>query len=203
MNGLPEGSLADIPAAAWARLERGAADRRTAFNKMQVGTIGAQGWPEMRSVVLRRVEAAERRITFHTDRRSAKAGEIEADGRVTLHFWDARAKLQIRLWGQARVVAEDPLAGEAWARLAPRQRATYLGSLPPGRPIETPEEGDAAFGTALGAAEGEAGEARGRGAFAVVPVTVMRLEWLHLREAAHRRARFDWGGEWQGRWLAP
>ena len=43
----------------------------------------------------------------------------------------------------------------------------------------------------------------GRAHFAVVPVNVVRFEWLHLRRAGHRRARFDWQGRWQGRWLVP
>ncbi|MEO0960732.1 MAG: pyridoxamine 5'-phosphate oxidase family protein, partial [Pseudomonadota bacterium] len=78
--GLPEDDLDAVVEAAWKRLERGAADKRSAFNTLQLATIGPQGWPEQRTVVLRRVETAERRVTFHTDRRSAKAAEIEADG---------------------------------------------------------------------------------------------------------------------------
>jgi hypothetical protein len=163
-----------------------------AFNTLSVATLGPQGWPELRTVILRRVEPAERRVVFHTDRRSAKAGEIVADGRVSLLFWDPRAKLQLRLWGQARILTEDPLAEEEWRRLSLQSRRIYRTPQPPGRILPDPAQGD-------GATEGD-----GRGVFAAVPVTVMRLEWLHLRPGGHRRARFEPGAEgWQGRWLAP
>ncbi|MEL6266464.1 MAG: pyridoxamine 5'-phosphate oxidase family protein [Pseudomonadota bacterium] len=189
---LPEDDLDAVIEAAWTRLARGASDKRAAFNTVTLGTLGAQGWPETRSVVLRRVDALQRRLVVHTDRRSTKAGEIEADGRVSLLFWDPRARLQVRVWGQARVLADDPLTDEEWARLSPHGRRIYRVPLAPGRPIDTPAQGD---GLA---------EADGRDVFAVVPVTAMRLDWLHLRGEGHRRARFDLGTDgWQGRWLAP
>ncbi|MEM6354652.1 MAG: pyridoxamine 5'-phosphate oxidase family protein [Pseudomonadota bacterium] len=190
--GLPEDDLDAVVEAAWKRLERGAADKRSAFNTLQLATIGPQGWPEQRTVVLRRVETSERRVTFHTDRRSAKAAEIEADGRVSLLFWDPRAKLQLRLWGQARLLTEDPFAADEWERLTTPGRRIYRTPVPPGRSLRLPEEGD-------GLREDD-----GRTVFAAVPVTVMRLEWLHLRTAGHRRARFEPAAEgWQGRWLGP
>ncbi|MEO0819704.1 MAG: pyridoxamine 5'-phosphate oxidase family protein [Pseudomonadota bacterium] len=197
MTGLPSEDLEAVSEAAWARLTRGAADKRTAFNKMQLATIGAQGWPELRTVVLRRVDAAQRRLLFHTDRRSAKAPEIEADGRVSLHLWDARARLQLRLWGQARLLTADPMVLEEWERLTPAQRETYGGALPPGRPLARPAEADPDESRRLTDDEAAA-------VFSIVPVTVMRFEWLHLRRGGHRRARFDLGSTgWEGRWLAP
>ncbi|MEO1275514.1 MAG: pyridoxamine 5'-phosphate oxidase family protein [Pseudomonadota bacterium] len=190
--GLPDDDLGAIAEAAWTRLTRGAADKRAAFNVFQVATLGAQGWPEIRSVVLRGVDAVQRRILFHTDRRSTKAGEIEADGRLTALFWDPRAKLQLRLWGQARLLTEDPMAEEEWLRLTGPGREIYRNALTPGRAMAGAADGDARI------------EGDGRHVFAAVPVTVMRFEWLHLRTAGHRRARFDTGAEgWTGRWIGP
>ncbi|MEM6972073.1 MAG: pyridoxamine 5'-phosphate oxidase family protein [Pseudomonadota bacterium] len=189
---LPEDDLDAMIAAAWARLVRGAADKRSAFNIVSLGTLGAQGWPEIRSVVLRRVDQAQRRVIVHTDRRSTKAGEIEADGRVSLLFWDPRARLQLRVWGQAQIFTDDPLVDEEWGRLTGPGQRIYRVPLTPGRMIESPALGD-------GVIEGD-----GRDAFAVVAVTVMRFDWLHLRSGGHRRARFDQAGDgWQGRWLGP
>ncbi|MEM6422795.1 MAG: pyridoxamine 5'-phosphate oxidase family protein [Pseudomonadota bacterium] len=189
---LPDHDLGAIAAAAWARLARGAANKRAAFNTMQVATIGAQGWPEMRSVILRAVDAEARQLLFHTDRRSTKAGEIEADGRLSALFWDPGVKLQLRVWGQAQLLTDDPLTESEWTRIGQPTRQIYRLPLSPGRPIAAPADG-----------EGDA-ESDGRDVFAVVPVTVMRFEWLHLRSGGHRRARFDTGTEgWRGRWLAP
>lgn len=189
---MPDDDLGAIAAAAWARLARGAADKRAAFNTMHVGTLGAQGWPEMRSVILRAVDHDHRRLIFHTDRRSTKAGEIEADGRVTALFWDPRAKLQLRVWGQAQLLTDDPLTDSEWTRITASTRRIYRLPLNPGRQVAAPAEAE-------GSVDGD-----GRDVFAVVPLTVMRFEWLHLRPTGHRRARFDLGTDgWTGRWLAP
>jgi hypothetical protein len=193
MTSLPRDDLAAIAAETWRRLARGAADSRAAFRQMQLATIGTQGWPEMRSVILRAADVPARRLQFHTDRRSSKAAEIAEDGRVALHFWDQRAQLQLRLWGQAAVEA-GPAANAAWSRLSPFQRAVYAGPSP-GRVLADPAEADR---------DGPPADAdAGRANFVAVAVTVMRFEWLHLGRAGHRRARFDWQSGWQGRWLAP
>lgn len=189
---LPGDSLAAIATEVWLRLARGAADRRAAFSRMQVATLTAQGWPDIRTVILRGADEAGRRLSFHTDRRSAKASEIAADGRVALHLWDPQAEVQLRLWGQAAVESEGTEAEAAWSRLAPRQRQVYHAPLAPGSTLRAPAEADPPHPPA-----------DGRGAFARVDVTVARFEWLELRLTGHRRARFDWQKGWQGRWLAP
>lgn len=190
---LPDDSLAAIADEAWARLARGAADRRTAFHQMQLATLTPQGWPDLRRVILRAVDPAERRIGFHTDQRSAKAADIMADGRVALHLWDPRAELQLRLWGQAAIETEGAAVEAAWARLAPHQRRVYFRAHAPGTALRDPAEADPA----------DTPPPEGHGAFALVAVTVARFEWLHLRATGHRRARFDWQKGWTGRWLAP
>ncbi|MBK0397959.1 pyridoxamine 5'-phosphate oxidase family protein [Limibaculum sp. M0105] len=187
----PDG-LAEIAAEAWCRLARGAADRRTSFHRMQVATLGHQGWPELRTVILREVDEPARRVAFHTDRRSAKAAEIAADGRVALHLWDTRAELQLRLWGQAALETEGSAVEAAWSKLTTRQRDVYGAPHAPGAVLSAPDEADPPHAGA-----------DARGAFALVQVTIARFEWLQLRGAGHRRARFDWRKEWQGRWLAP
>jgi len=189
---LPDETLAGIANEAWLRLSHGAADRRTAFHRMQVATLGHQGWPELRSVILRDVDEPTRRVAFHTDQRSAKASEIIADGRITLHFWDARTDLQLRMWGQAALETEGAAVEKAWSGLSPRQRLVYAALHAPGHVLTLADEADPPHP-----------RLEGRGAFALVSVTVARFEWLQLRSTGHRRARFDWQKGWQGRWLAP
>lgn len=193
MSELPDDDLDAVLDEIWRRLHRGAADKRAAFNTVHLGTLGERGWPEVRAVILRRAEPSKRRLIVHSDRRAAKIAQIEADGRASLLFWDPSAKLQLRVWGQAYVLADDPLADEEWARTHDGTRAIYRVPQPPGRVLADPVEGD-----------GERGDTDGREHFVAIPVTVMRLEWLHLRPGGHRRARFDAGGEgWQKRWVAP
>jgi hypothetical protein len=190
---LPDDDLDAVLEEIWRRLHRGAADKKSGFNAMYVGTKGERGWPETRTVILRRAEPSRRRLIYHSDRRAAKIAEIGADGRTSLLFWDPSAALQLRVWGQSYVLTDDPLAEEEWARSHEGSRAIYRVPQPPGRTLADPAEGD-----------GERGDTDGRENFAVIPVTVMRFEWLHLRKGGHRRARFDAAGEgWHKRWIAP
>ncbi len=185
------GSLAE----AWALLVRGVADRRHPFHTLQVATIGLDGAPTVRTVVLRGVEPARRVVRFHTDRRSRKARELAADPRIALHAYHPAAKIQLRLSGRAALHRDDPVAAAAWAATRPFSRACYRVALPPGTVAESPY-------AAL--AEAGAGDEAGREAFLAVTVSVERLEFLFLAARGHRRALFDWsGGALAASWLVP
>jgi hypothetical protein len=185
------GSLAH----AWAMLVRGAADRRHAFHTPSVATIGTDGAPRVRTVVLRGAEPAARTLRFHTDARSAKAAELAADPRIAIHAYDAGAKLQLRLEGTATLHRDDQVADAAWAATRPFSRACYRVATAPGTAADDP------IAALIEAGEGEQA---GREAFVAVRVTVSRLEMLHLAASGHRRSAFDWrGGALAATWLVP
>lgn len=176
-------------------LVRGAADRRHAFHTPSVATIGRDGAPRVRTVVLRAAEPATRTLRFHTDRRSGKAAELAADPRVSLHAYGAGEKLQLRLDGRATLHRDDAVADAAWAATRPFSRACYRLAAAPGQAASDPY-----------AALAEAGEGpeAGREAFSAVTVAVERMEVLYLAAAGHRRALFDWrGGTLAASWLVP
>lgn len=180
---------------AWASLARGVKDRRSPFHTPSVATIGLDGRPRMRTVVLRGVDPASRRLRFHTDLRALKVAEIARDPRVAVHGYDARAKLQIRLEGVASVHADDALAGDAWAGSRPMSRACYGVSPAPGSAV--------AAGDAFRLPSDEAEIDAGRPNFSAVIVTVERIETLYLDHAGHRRAAFDLSAEPGAAWLVP
>jgi hypothetical protein len=90
----------------WRRLARRVADRRSGFHTVQLASIGPDGMPWVRTVVLRGVEAAARRLRVHTDRRSAKFAEPAARPAVEVCAYDPRAKIQLRLRGRPRTSIE-------------------------------------------------------------------------------------------------
>jgi hypothetical protein len=185
------GSLAE----AWALLVRGAADRRHPFHTPQVATIGEDGAPSVRTVVLRAVAPARRTLRFHTDARSRKARELAAEPRIALHAYHPGAKIQLRLSGVATLHRDDSVADESWRATRPFSRACYRLAAAPGMTAEDPY-----------AALAEAGEGpeAGREAFVAVTVSVARMEFLFLAASGHRRALFDWsGGALAARWLVP
>ncbi len=195
---LPEDDLDAIAAYAWAELIRAARDSDSQFRHAQLATTGAQGWPQARTVILRHADADRREVGFHTDRRSAKVGEMEAHTPVALIACDRPRGLQLRLWGQAELHVEDASAEQAWAALYPSLRLPYRAPLAPGRTLDTAGAADPTE-----AARNPADPDEGYQNFTFVAVRVVRLEWLQLRPAGHRRARFEWNGSWQGHWLAP
>lgn len=196
---IPDDDLDAVIAFAWAELARAATDRDSLFRHAQVASTGAHGWPQLRTVILRHCAPAQREVGFHTDARSAKAAEMQADTSVALVAYDRPRELQLRLWGQAVLHDADRAARAAWDALYPPLRVPYRTPHAPGRVLEEPGCADPAP-AAMAPDDPDDGFEN----FALVIVRVVRLEYLHLRPGrGHRRARFEWNGDWEGHWLAP
>lgn len=89
-------------------------------NAMSLATVGADGVPSARIVLLKGVEA--RGFTFFTDYRSRKARELEANASVALCFWWGPLERQVRVNGTV-------------ARLATEESAAYFRTRPLGSRI--------------------------------------------------------------------
>jgi pyridoxamine 5'-phosphate oxidase len=185
-------ALEDCRAEAFRRLARGVADRRCPFHTPTLATIGADGAPELRTLVLRGFEAGSRTLRLHTDARSGKVAELARDPRCALHLYDPAAKLQLRLAGRAAVHGEDAIADAAWAASRDFSRMCYAITPAPGTPVDTPPPAPR---------DAEAG----RGVFRVLLLRFDQLEWLELAAEGHRRARFAWSadGTLESCWLVP
>ncbi|MDB5382816.1 MAG: pyridoxamine 5-phosphate oxidase [Rhodospirillales bacterium] len=183
--------LGETLAEAFRLLGVGVADRRSPIHTPSLASIGPDGAPRLRTLVLRGFDPADRTLRLHTDPRSGKAHEISADPRVALHAYDAGTQVQLRLDGTATLHTDDAIADAAWAATPPTARLVYTSTLPPGDPIRTP---------ALPAPTSD-----GRENFAVLLMRFEALEWLWLSADGHRRARFAWdsAGEGSAEWLVP
>lgn len=185
-------TLEDCREEAFRRLARGVADRRSAFHTPTLATIGADGAPEARTLVLRGFDAATRTLRLHTDARSGKVADLAADPRCALHLYDPGAKLQLRIAGRAAVHGGDAVAEAAWAGSREFSRMCYAIEPAPGTPVAEPPAAPR---------DAEAGQA----VFRVILLRFDRLEWLELAAAGHRRARFAWddAGALTSTWLVP
>jgi len=178
-------------AEAFRLLSRGVADRRHGFHTPTLASIGLDGAPMARTVVLRGFDASTRTLRIHTDGRSAKCAEILAEPRVALHCYDTAAQVQLRIAATARLHAADPVAEAAWAGSRSFSRMCYAADPPPGTPIPAPLPAPT---------DPEAG----RPNFVAVTLSMRALEWLWLDAAGHRRARFDFAAEGiDASWIAP
>ena len=190
----------------WTELARGSASAKHAFHLPVLGTVDEQGGPALRTVVLRRVDAAHRMICCHTDRRSPKVAQLQSSPQVAWLFYDIQSRIQVRVRGRGRVHfgAEDPVARETWRQVAPRSRVCYWAPHPPSTVVAAGESNYPAEAPDIAA--GRIGSSDDPPAsFAVVATVVESLDWLELHHDGHRRAHFGYGvdGEVSGQWLAP
>ncbi|MDV4158509.1 pyridoxamine 5'-phosphate oxidase family protein [Rhizobium brockwellii] len=188
-------NLAEVDASAWAELESAAADPQSAFRYLNLCSVDADGRPQARMVVLRRVDVARRVLEIHTDVRSPKWQEISANPLVTLLGFGPQPRLQLRLQGSAELHGSaSECATEAWSLLPGSTRSTYMGG-PPGDDIgEQP------------ASEAAVTDADGRAFFGVLIFRAETLDWFQLRHADNRRAVFAYdklGALASSRWVNP
>lgn len=188
----PADELAAILSAAWDLLRAGAADADDDAHWPVLATGGSAG-PDARTVVLRAAHPADRQLLLHSDRRAGKLAALATDPRACLVVHHGRRRIQVRAWGEVAVATDGDAVDAAWARLSPASRAMYAQAIAPGTPVAAPEAASPIMGD-------------GRDRFALLTLTVRALDWLALRAAPHRRARFDWsepGAAPVARWLAP
>lgn len=184
------GDLEATRATAFALLARGVADRRHPFHTPVLGSVGADGEPRLRTLVLRGFDAGARTVRLHTDRRSGKAADIAHQPRVSLLGYDPGQRVQIRLSGHATLHDDDAVAEVGWASSRDFSRMCYAVEPAPGQPVAAspPEPLD---------------PLAGRANFAVIRLVFDRLEWLWLAAGGHQRALFTWNDSPQATWLVP
>lgn len=184
-------SLDDTLAEAFRLLARGVADRRHAFHTPALASLAPDGAPEARTVVLRGFDAPGRCCRLHTDARSGKIAGIARDGRAGLLFYDAGAKIQIRLAGRVTMHADDAVADAAWQATRDFSRLIYAIQPAPGTPVPAPPPAPVE-------------DTGARVNFRVLRLGFDTLEWLWLAADGHRRARFHWtGAAPSATWLVP
>lgn len=184
------GDLEATRQTAFALLARGVADRRSPFHTPVLGTVGHDGQPRLRTLVLRGFDAPTRTLRLHTDRRAGKVADIAAEPRVSLLGYDPGQRVQMRVEGRASLHFEDAVADAGWAASRDFSRMCYAIEPAPGEAIAAPPPAPL-------------DPAAGRANFAVILLCFNRLEWLWLAAGGHQRALFTWGDTPQAAWLVP
>lgn len=184
--------LHEVRADVFRQLSRGVADRRSPYRNPAFGTVGRDGQPQIRTVVLRAFDPQALVLTIHSDVRAAKIRELQADPRVAIHVWDDGAQVQVRLDGTASVLTGTD-ARPDWDRLHSGSRATYAVRPRPAAPLADPAAADA----------DRLDEAEAFANFAAIPVRLAGLDWLHLGRDGHRRAVFRFGEGEAAHWVVP
>ncbi len=168
-------------------------------NAMALATVGADGFPNVRMVLLKDIDAAG--LTFFTNLESAKGRELAANPKAALCFHWKSIRRSVRFRGGVAPVS----AAEAEAYFATRARASQIGAWASAQ--SRPMEGRFALEKAV------AREAArfGLGAvprpdhwsgFRLAPVEVEF--WVNRPFRLHDRLQFNYAGDkWTTRRLYP
>lgn len=170
---------------AWATM--GGAAGHAAKGLATLATLGLDGGPRSRMIVIRAAEPDRATVTLYTDATSTKILELRQDPRAALHFWAAGPRLQIRLNGAAKVTTGAALR-PVWDRMPPQSLGNYGVTPPPG--------------TAITAADAYDRQPR-FDQFAQITLTAQEVDIVQLSSDFHRRAAYQRSNTWRGSWCAP
>jgi hypothetical protein len=194
-------ALQDSPdpfiAAVWQLLAEAAGSSHAAFHTPAVATVDVstgQPLPDVRHVVLRRVDVANRTLAFHVDARSPKFHQLQRSPSLKWLFYDPPTRLQVRIAASVTLHHLNDLARSRWEACQPMSRLCYLTPFTPGQPVTLPPT--------------QAGRAQdpnfGFENFAVVETTASDMDCLYLYHQGHRRAHIDYTHTAPAvRWIAP
>jgi len=198
----PDG-LAALEERLWQELSLAAATKGHGWRIAALATVGPDGLPDARNVVLREVDPAMRRLCFFTDARAPKVTHLRHQPQAVLLMWCPRLAWQLRLTLNCEVQEEGLAASSRWAQLKLTPAALdYLSQRAPGTTLAPQDLPTAMDPAALAASAAlQAPALSNREYFAMVMGEVRKLDWLGLAPGGHRRAQFSAGAE--PCWLQP
>ncbi|TXD35495.1 hypothetical protein FRC96_10940 [Lujinxingia vulgaris] len=187
-------SLEEVLEHLWAYAERGAHRRDNAMATPIFVTTRQDGAPGARTVILRDVEPG-RALLCHTDRRSGKVQDLQAEPRTVWVCYDRQIHQQFQFIGRTTIHTDDALADRMWAEESPDELVFYYKKPRPSEHAETPSSAQDFE---------EVSEAEARANFAVVRTEIDAILWQHVHPEGEYRAGFKrQGDQFVGEWLVP
>ncbi len=200
MNLFLKDKLDEVAEQCWQLLGRGGADSKDPFHSPTLITLGRDGFPAARTVILRKTIRPERVLLCHSDWRAQKIAQIQAHDQVLWHGWHPKHRIQLRLRGRATLHRDDALADQEWSRASDSSRLSYSATQPPSTEMNSLAQAQAKHSSyeALETVDTEPWRAH----FCVIRSQIEAFDYLLLDRSGHRRAQFRWEQDhWQGSWV--
>lgn len=165
----------------WQELSRATKDRHHDWKSPAFASVGFDGSPQVRTIILRHANPTLWTLDAYTDSRSSKCQELVKYNRAQLVFWSTRLGWQLRVSVNASVHTDGDLVESAWTRMRQSKASKdYLSVQAPGSVIVSNT-----------ANETLALNAPNKHHLAVLRFQVMSMDWLELGKEIHRRAQID------------
>lgn len=178
-----------IEQACWNELAWAISVRGHGWRSPTLATIGVDGEPQARTVILRETDPLQATLSLYSDARAPKVEQIQAHSSVSMVFWCPQRSWQLRIRGRASVFLGGPEHARVLTDLAVRTAARdYLSVSAPGQPLEA--IADRRSIPAPSRAQHDPDSLH----LAVIRVHVIHADWLSLAASGHRRMRFEPGG---------
>ena len=166
----------------WQQFARATVDRHHEWRNPVLSTVGLDGTPQARTVVLRQATRSALTLTMFTDRRSPKVAELLRQPAAVLVFWNKRLNWQCRVSVMVTVVTEGAAVHAAWQRIANSAAAKdYVAPIAPGSPKR---------GREASPQDSPAGTPAAQHYFALLVGQPTSIDWLQLGKPMHRRIIF-------------
>ncbi|MFK7981608.1 MAG: pyridoxamine 5'-phosphate oxidase family protein, partial [Saprospiraceae bacterium] len=131
---LIDNDLNTILTTCWEMLAKGALQKKNPLQLATIGTVANQV-PQLRTVVLRKTNIANRQLFFYTDIRSAKIQALKENAVISWLFYHPTKNIQIRAIGQTTIHHQDEQALVEWQKLPYYGRKTYGTVQAPSTPL--------------------------------------------------------------------
>jgi 3-hydroxyisobutyrate dehydrogenase len=195
-------SLQAVEEICWTLLHGGVSSRKSAMHQAAIATA-VDGMALMRTIVLRRVDTAGKRLFLHIDLRSKKMNDFESGDYLSWLFYDQSVATQIRLSGKVILHHQDSLCREHWDKTGHHSRRYYMSETAPSVAFDEPFTGlnPALTSFAYTLEDSEMGFAN----FVVVETEISWMEWYYTHHTGNRRAvfRYTEGSLKEASWLSP
>jgi hypothetical protein len=160
------------------QLARGIQQKNHPFREVAMST--AADIPNIRMVVLRKLEQTPLSILVYTDSRSDKIAELKANPHATFLFWHPTSKFQLKLKTKVVTHHKDKIAIEHYKAIGERGRESYNTEQAPGSAIDAEKAPETLLKEKFDDRE-----------FCVLECIVFEMEALQLRREGHIRALFS------------
>lgn len=167
---------------------------------MALATISVEGTPEIRHLVCRHSDAAQKSLCFWTDIRSPKIESIRNNDAIAVSIYNDQKKIQISGKGHVRLHHKDKVTLAAWEQATAYSKSAYM-RIASGHKIDARLARNPLASSAINDDTTQPGYEN----FAVMIVQLDDLDYLHLDRLGNSRAGFQYdktGSCISASWLA-